>query len=358
MARFVTRSYLLVQFKNFWNFIQSKFVKKIKVNGEEIAVNAEDGSVNIEIPEGAEYSLAKAETAAEGFLATYHLTKNGENVGEAINIPKDYLVKDAAVKTVEAEDDPVEGYAVGEKYIDFTVNTKGKDGNETHLYIRVADLVKPYVFGDGLVLDEETNTVSVDDYSVVRSVPDIEAFAEKIGWNDPDTDINKLKNVVAISTYGINKVQYAMAEIVRATVGGVEGLYLGVSMKGRANAEYKERTIVIDDEGHTVRAFVCPECYIPLEIGRMITKIDETDPNRTYVRLSSETSDLEFWERDYGCFAVYYDYGDRQVGLIEGNGQTVVLGEKVKNAGVYWIGPAREDVGEGYNIDFETELTV
>lgn len=147
MARFITRIYLVTQFQNFFNKVVKPLIKgtvaKIKVNGELVEMDASDRSVNIEIPEGAEYSLAKAETAAEGFFATYHLTKNGENVGEAINIPKDYLVKEAVVKVVETENEPVEGYAVGEKYIDFTVNTKNKDGNETHLYINVGDIVKP-----------------------------------------------------------------------------------------------------------------------------------------------------------------------------------------------------------------------
>ena len=49
-------------------------------------------NVAITVPE---YSIVKDTTAQSGFIATYHLTKNGSNVGTAINIPKDYLVKSA-----------------------------------------------------------------------------------------------------------------------------------------------------------------------------------------------------------------------------------------------------------------------
>ena len=96
------------------------------------------------------YSIVKDASAAAGFFATYHLTKAGANVGEAINIPKDYLVKSAEVATVETADDPYTGAAVGDKYIDFTVNTVGDDGTESHLYIAVKDLMTPISAGNGI----------------------------------------------------------------------------------------------------------------------------------------------------------------------------------------------------------------
>lgn len=68
-----------------------------------------------------------------------------------INIPKDYLVKDASLATVTAEDKAAGGkfendsnFAIGDKYIDFTVNTKGSDGTATHIYLNVKDLVDAY----------------------------------------------------------------------------------------------------------------------------------------------------------------------------------------------------------------------
>lgn len=67
-----------------------------------------------------------------------------------INIPKDYLVKNAEVKTVAAADKTAGGifenddaFAVGDKYIDFTVNTADGTGSgtEKHLYLNVDDLM-------------------------------------------------------------------------------------------------------------------------------------------------------------------------------------------------------------------------
>jgi len=60
-----------------------------------------------------------------------------------INIPKDYLVKSAEIKTVTVDDEPYTGAKVGDKYIDFTINTKDGQGTGTaeHIYIALNDLV-------------------------------------------------------------------------------------------------------------------------------------------------------------------------------------------------------------------------
>lgn len=53
----------------------------------------------VEIPEVThpEYSIVKDETSAD-YAAVYHLTKDGTNVGVAINIPKDLVVKSGRVE--------------------------------------------------------------------------------------------------------------------------------------------------------------------------------------------------------------------------------------------------------------------
>lgn len=67
-----------------------------------------------------------------------------------VTIPKDYLVKNAEVKTVVAADKEPGGifenddsFQVGDKYLDFTVNTADGTGSgtEKHLYINVDDLM-------------------------------------------------------------------------------------------------------------------------------------------------------------------------------------------------------------------------
>lgn len=101
----------------------------------------------IQIPE---YSVAKQATAEAGFLSTYYLTKDGAQVGEKINIPKDFLVNSADIKTVETTDTPYEGAQVGDLYIDFVINSKSADDTASHVYLPVNELVDAYTGGNGI----------------------------------------------------------------------------------------------------------------------------------------------------------------------------------------------------------------
>ena len=114
-------------------------------------------SVAITVPE---YSIVKDTTAQDGFIATYHLTKDGSNVGTAINIPKDYLVKSAEVKVATGSD--ASGFPAGTTYIDFVVNTydtTSGSGTESHIYLNVETLVKTHTAGNGISISD-TNVIS------------------------------------------------------------------------------------------------------------------------------------------------------------------------------------------------------
>ncbi len=118
----------------------------------------------IESLEGVSYSLEKAATATDGYSSSYYLTKDGTQVGETINIPKDLVVESGSVKTVETADDPVEGYAVGDKYIDLVL----ANSDDQHIYILVSDLVDTYTAGNGVVITG--NSIAIDtDVVAVKS---------------------------------------------------------------------------------------------------------------------------------------------------------------------------------------------
>ena len=106
------------------------------------------------------YSVVKLDTAETGFLASYSLTKDGVQVGAKINIPRDFLVKSAAIHTVETVDTPYEGAAVGDKYIDFVINSKEGAQSESHVYLPVNELVDTYTSGNGIDISA-ANAVSV-----------------------------------------------------------------------------------------------------------------------------------------------------------------------------------------------------
>ncbi len=139
-------------------------IEKVKANGVELAIDQTDKSVNVTFEQDT-YEVVKEQTAETGYIATYHIDKitsggTRTQAGVKINIPKDYLVKNAELKTCTVADVPVQGYVVGDKYIDFTVNTVEGSGNETHIYLLVTDLIDVYTAGNGI--DIVNNEISVD----------------------------------------------------------------------------------------------------------------------------------------------------------------------------------------------------
>ena len=115
-----------------------------------------------------EVTVEKLEAAEEGYIASYVVKQNNTKIGATINIPKDYLVKNAELKTCTEVNQPVEGYKVGDKYMDFTINTVEGSGNESHIYINVNELFDAYTsgskVGDTVVVtvDNANNKISAD----------------------------------------------------------------------------------------------------------------------------------------------------------------------------------------------------
>ena len=118
------------------------------------AINASTGAI---------VAVTTAETT-EGYLKTYQITQGGNSVG-TIDIPKDYLVKSATLETCAADDQPQAGFHVGDKYIDFVINSVDGSGNTSHVYLNVADLVDAYTEGDYIDISNE-NVVSLDSRAV------------------------------------------------------------------------------------------------------------------------------------------------------------------------------------------------
>ena len=108
-----------------------------------------------------------------------------------VNIPRDYLVKTAEVKTVDTVDTPYSGAEVGDKYIDFTVNTKDSAGTATHLYIPVDDLMSAISGSTGA---EITVTISANN-QISATVNKI--AASKIIYRAADTEQGISEQTVA-----------------------------------------------------------------------------------------------------------------------------------------------------------------
>lgn len=135
-------------------------VANVVKNGDTVTVTKRDGTSST-FDVGGSYTVAKLATPESGYASTYQLQKNGTAVGANINIPKDYLVKSATLNTCSTADTPVSGYVVGDKYIDFVINTAASDGNVTHLYLLVSDLVDAYTAGNGITISNNVVSAKV-----------------------------------------------------------------------------------------------------------------------------------------------------------------------------------------------------
>ena len=84
-------------------------------------------------------TITKQPTPESGYFETYYLSKDGAVVGDKINIPKDYVLKNVELKSVTVADNPYAGAAIGDPYIDFTINSMDGTGTASHIYLSMKD---------------------------------------------------------------------------------------------------------------------------------------------------------------------------------------------------------------------------
>ncbi len=118
--------------------------------------------------DGKTVTLEEQETAETGYLKTYVIKQGGTALNTKINIPKDFLVKSATVETVSTANDPVNGYAVGDKYLDFIINTPDNSDTDDHVYVNVNDLIDIYTAGNGLTL--LNNQFSISNGAITKAM--------------------------------------------------------------------------------------------------------------------------------------------------------------------------------------------
>ena len=130
-------------------------------------------------------TVEKQESADDGYVSTYVVKQNGTQVGSKIQIPKDYLVKSCSVKTCEEEGTPVSGYKIGDKYIDFVINTKDGSVTDEHLYLLVNDLVDVYTAKE----NAEQVQIVVDEHNVISAtIVEGSVTAKELSTNAVTTD--------------------------------------------------------------------------------------------------------------------------------------------------------------------------
>lgn len=182
-----------------------------------------------------EYTIAKLGTATSGYLATYQLQKDGAAVGVNIDIPKDYLVKSASIKTSTGDGDP-SGFPAGTKYIDFVINTHDTasgSGTESHIYLNVEDLVDVYTAGNGIAISDENvvsakvvaaNGLSMDATGIKMSLASTSAAGAMSSADKGKLDL--IDEGATANTITLNGTETADPSFYAPTTAGTNGQYL------------------------------------------------------------------------------------------------------------------------------------
>ena len=131
------------------------------------------------------YTLTKS--TSTDYAAVYHLQKDGANVGEAINIPKDMVVESGKVVWGSYADGtftPATDKKNATPYVELTL----ANSTANKIYIAVADLVNEHKAGAGISItnnSDGTRTIALTDAVNTQLSAIISGFL-------PNTDDNKL----------------------------------------------------------------------------------------------------------------------------------------------------------------------
>ena len=175
-----------------------------------------------------EYSIV-ADSNPGAFSAVYHLTKNGANVGSAINIPKDMVVSSGSVETFNGN--LPTGVTTPGTYIVLTLANATSD----KLYIKVDDLIE-YVTGGSGENDAIQINVTSDTHKVSASVKDgsltlaMLSSAVQASLNKADSAVQNIAEGTAngtISVDGANVAVHGLQDGAYATVASLNNTAQG-----------------------------------------------------------------------------------------------------------------------------------
>lgn len=227
--------------------------------GEGNALTLEADGLKVLVPKVThpEYSIV-ADATPSNFSAVYHLTKDGANIGAAINIPKDMVVSSGSVETFVGGNLPSSVTEPG-TYIVLTLANATSD----KLYIKVDDLIE-YVTGGSGENDAIQINVTSDTHKVSASVKDgsltlaMLSSAVQASLNKADSAVQSVAEGTAngtISVDGVNVAVHGLQDGAYATVKS-----LNDTAQGYATA-VKTELIGTDTDEATASTFVGVKKY-------------------------------------------------------------------------------------------------
>ena len=166
------------------------------------------------------YSITKETLNDDSeFSAVYHLTKNGNNEGVSINIPKDMVVSSGEVKTVSNANIPYEGAAVGDKYIELIL----ANANNDKLYIPANGLVEYLTSGSNA--NSMINISISNDHKITASIKE-----HSITNNELSTSINTSLGKADTAIQGLTASNHGIQ-----ITGNTTTLTIGIQLSNTSN---------------------------------------------------------------------------------------------------------------------------
>lgn len=244
---------------------------------EENALSKSAAGLKVTIPAAAEYSIVKDESSSD-YAAVYHLTKDGANVGDSINIPKDMVVKSGAVVT-----NP-EGQTAG-TYIVLTL----ANATEDKIYIPVDSLIE-YVTSGSAADDMVVVNVS-GDHKVTATITDGKVTKAKLDVNVQaslglaDTAVQDGEGVSAEGAYVSTNVEKVDKKLkVSAALKVQEMSTASAAAKGLAEAS-DVKSYVTGEIGKITKSDTA-------ESGKFVTAVSQANGKITVSRAALAASDI------------------------------------------------------------------
>ena len=227
--------------------------------GEGNALTLEADGLKVLVPEitHPEYSIV-ADSNPGDFSAVYHLTKDGANIGSAINIPKDMVVSSGSVETFVGGNLP-SGVTEPGTYIVLVLANATSD----KLYIKVDELIE-YVTGGSGENDAIQINVTSDTHKVSASVKDgsltlaMLSSAVQASLNKADSAVQSVAEGTANGTISVDGANVAVHGLQDGAYATVESL--NNTAKGYATA-VKTELIGTDTDEASASTFVGARKY-------------------------------------------------------------------------------------------------
>lgn len=163
------------------------------------------------------YTLTKS--TSTDYAAVYHLQKDGANVGEAINIPKDMVVESGAVVWGSYADGvftPATNKQNATPYVELTLS----NSTANKIYIAVADLVNEHKAGTGISItnnSDGTRTIALAETHAANINRSVRGFGKDvdstlIAYTNAGTSINMFKagDSLELSGTGTSEKPYTL----------------------------------------------------------------------------------------------------------------------------------------------------